>query len=150
MDPVTIGVVLLAIAGGAGGELGKQVWAGVSALVRRPFRHGQAMRTTAATVAPLPSGEAELTALERAPADEGRSRALAEVLVARAGGDADFRRALEGWWEQASLVRTGEGDVTNTINGGTQYGPVLQGRDFTGLTFGAPSAEPPPVPPSHS
>ena len=37
-----------------------------------------------------------------------------------------------------------DGDVTNTISGGTQYGPVLQGRDFTGLTFGSPAPPPPP------
>jgi len=36
MDPATIGAVLAAVAGGAGGALGSQVWAGVSALVRRP------------------------------------------------------------------------------------------------------------------
>jgi hypothetical protein len=32
--------------------------------------------------------------------------------------------------------------VTNTISGGYQYGPVLQGRDFIGLTFGATPAPP--------
>jgi hypothetical protein len=43
------------------------------------------------------------------------------------------------------------GDVTNTISGGTQHGPVFQGRDFSGLTFGSPppaplsqAASPPP------
>ena len=40
-----------------------------------------------------------------------------------------------------------DGNVTNTISGGNQYGPVLQGRDFTGQTFGSP-ASPPPFPPS--
>ena len=39
------------------------------------------------------------------------------------------------------------GNVTNTISGGTQQGPVLQGRDFSNITFGAPPASP-PVPPS--
>lgn len=38
------------------------------------------------------------------------------------------------------------GDVTSTIIGGTQYGPVLQGRDFTGLTFSAEPATPTPDP----
>jgi hypothetical protein len=147
MDPVTIGAVLLAIVSGAGGGLGSQLWAGVSALVRRPFRHRQAADATAASVS---SGEAELAALERATADEGRAVALAEVLVARAGADAEFSRALEGWWDQASLMRTGEGNVTNTISGGTFYEPVLQGRDFSGLTFGAAPDVPPPVPPSQA
>jgi hypothetical protein len=96
----------------------------------------------------LPAGDAELAALEQAPADEGRAVALAEVLVARAGSDAEFRQVLKSWWEQASPVRAGAGNVTNTISGGTQHGPVLQGRDFTGITFGAAPAVPPPVLPS--
>ena len=66
--------------------------------------------------------------------------------VARAGVDPGFERALGEWWEQAAPVREKTGNVTNTISGGVQHGPVLQGRDFTGLTFGpappAPSARP--------
>ena len=38
------------------------------------------------------------------------------------------------------------GGVTNMISGGTQNGPVLQGRDFTGLTLSAGSFEPAPNP----
>lgn len=38
------------------------------------------------------------------------------------------------------------GDVTNTVSGGVQYGTVVQGRDFTGLTFGAGRATPDPDP----
>lgn len=140
MDPVTIGAVLAAVAGGAGGALGSQVWAGLSALVRRPFRRNHA---AGETTVPLSCGSAELAALEQTPADERRGVALAEVLVARASSDAGFREALEAWWEQASLIRIG-GDVANTISGGTQYGSVLQGRDFSGLTFNTA----PPVPPS--
>ena len=93
----------------------------------------------------LPSGEAELAALEQAPADERRAVALAEVLVARAGADSEFGDALAAWWEQASRIQIG-GDVTNTVSGGTFHGPVLQGRDFTGLTFGSPAPEPPAPP----
>jgi hypothetical protein len=137
MDPVTIGAVLVAIAGGAGGALGAHVWAAVSALVRRPFRHAH----TGEAAAALPSGEAELAALEQAPADQGRAVALARVLVTRAEADSGFREALEGWWAQASQIQVG-GNVTNTVSGGTFHGPVLQGRDFSGLTFG--STAPPP------
>ncbi len=143
MDPVTIGTVLLAIVSGAGGQLGAQLWAGVGALVRRPFRR-QAPADSEAVA--LSAGEAELAALERTPADERRAMALAEVLVARAGADGEFRRALEGWWEQAGPVLAGEGNVTNTISGGTQQGPVLQGRDFTNVTFGAAPVVPPVAP----
>lgn len=33
--------------------------------------------------------------------------------------------------------------VVNVISGGVQQGPVLQGRDFTSLSFGVPSDRPP-------
>lgn len=42
--------------------------------------------------------------------------------------------------------RVSGGDVTSTIRGGTQYGPVVQGRDFTDLTFSAGPATPAPDP----
>jgi hypothetical protein len=136
---LTIGAVLTAIAGGAGGALGSQLWAGLSALVRRPFRRAH---PESDTLVALSSGEAELAALEQSPADERRAVALADVLMARSEADSEFRQALQGWWEQASQIQI-SGDVTNTISGGTFSGPVLQGRDFTGLTFGSPA---PPMP----
>jgi hypothetical protein len=139
MDPVTIGAVLAAVAGGAGGALGAQAWATVSALVRRPFHHHPDARDSTAPV----TGAAELAALEDNPADQQRALALAEVLLARAKVDGGFRQGLEGWWAQASQIQI-EGDVTSTVSGGTFYGPVLQGRDFTDLTFGSPA--PPPRP----
>lgn len=146
MDPVTIGAVLAAVAGGAGGALGSQVWARLSALVCRPYRRAHASGESTAGV---PSGLAELAALEQSPADEQRALALAEVLVARADADSGFLEGLQAWWEQASQIRIGR-DVTNTVSGGIQYGPVLQGRDFSGLTFGSPavprSAPPAPDP----
>jgi hypothetical protein len=143
MDPATVGAVLLAVVGGAGGQLGAQLWAGVGALVRRPFRSRARARAASALLA----GDAELAALEQVPADRERALALAEVLLARARADAAFGRALEDWWEQASPVRVLGGNVTNAISGGTQHGPVLQGRDFSNLTFGGAQAGP-PVPPS--
>ena len=95
-----------------------------------------------------PSGEAELAALQQAPGDQQKAVALAEVLLARSSADDEFRQALESWWQQAEPIRASIGNVTNTISGGTQQGPVLQGRDFSNITFGATSATPPPVPPS--
>lgn len=142
MDPVTIGAVLAAIVGGAGGALGAQLWSGVSALVRRPFRRAHAVGDATAA---LPSGSAELVALEQAPGDEQRAVALAEVLVARADAESEFGEALRAWWEQASQLSLG-GDVTSTISGGTFHGPVLLGRDFSGLTFGPTTAQPPALP----
>ncbi|WP_316756568.1 hypothetical protein [Streptomyces herbicida] len=140
MDPVSVGL-LAALAGGAGGEVGRQAWAGLTELVRRPFRREGSGRATAVS-----SGEPELVRLAGDPGDQGRAQALSTALAVRAALDEDFRTGLAAWAEQAELVRTGDGAVTNTISGGTQYGPVVQGRDFSSLTFTATS--PPPRPPS--
>jgi hypothetical protein len=127
MDPVMIGAVLLAIVSGGGEGLGKQLWEGVASLVRGPFRHKEtAGGDVAATV---PSGEAELLALQQAPGDQHKAVALAEVLLARSGSEEEFRRALETWWQQSEPIRASIGNVTNRISGGTQEGPVLTGRD---------------------
>lgn len=138
MDPVTLGAVLLAAISGASGELGTQLWAAAVALVRRPFGN----RTPAGqTPAALLAGDAELAALARDPANERRATALAEVLMARANVDIEFRQALQNWWEQAGTLRSGDGNVTNSISGGTQHGPVLQGRNFGHITFGTAEAQ---------
>jgi hypothetical protein len=142
MDPVTIGAVLLAVITGTSEALGGQLWAGVVALVRRPLRRKAAAGSDAVVV----SGEAELAALQQAPGDQQKAVALAERLLARAATDEEFDQALNNWWEQAEPVRARIGSVvTNTISGGAQYGPVLQGQNFTGITFGA--APPAPSPP---
>jgi hypothetical protein len=133
MDPVTVGAVLLAILSGVAGEAGSKLWDGVVALVRRPFRHPEA---AGALTASQESGVAQLQALAQAPTDQEGAVALAEALLARADADAGFRRELEDWWSRTTILRTGEGNVTNVISGGTQHGPVLQGRDFTDLMFG--------------
>jgi hypothetical protein len=116
------------------------LWAGVVSLVRRPFRH----KTASGGEMAVSSGEAEVAALQQAPADRQTAVALAEVLVARAAADEGFGQALAGWWERAEPVRAAIGNVTNTISGGIQQGPVIQGRDFSNLTFGAPTPAPPP------
>jgi hypothetical protein len=136
VDAVAIGAVLAAIAGGVGEGLGDQLWTGICALVRRPSGHRPG--THPGMVA---NGSAELAALEQAPADQQRAVALAEAVVARAAADREFGKALAAWWEQARDLPAA-GDVSNTISGGAQYGPVLQGRDFTGLTF---TTAPPPT-----
>lgn len=143
VDPVALGAVLLAVVTGVSEALGGQLWAGVVSLIRRPLRR----RTTPqGNAAPVPSGEAELVALQLAQDDRQKAVALAQVLLARADADEGFRQALVSWWEQAAPVRASIGSVTNTISGGTQYGPVLQGRDFSNVTFGV-SPAPPPVRP---
>ena len=135
MDPITLGAVLLAVVTGVSEALGGQLWAGVVSLVRRPGRRK--------TASGGDSGEAELAALQQAPGDRPKAMALAEVLLARADTDDGFRQALLGWWEQAEPVRASIGNTTNTISGGTQHGPVLQGRDFSNLSFGMPTQKGP-------
>jgi hypothetical protein len=81
-------------------------------------------------------------ALEQAPADPARAHALSTVLAVRAALDAGFRSDLQRWHEQAMLTRTGEGDVTNNIHGGTFHAPVQQGRDFSGTSFTSPASPP--------
>lgn len=127
MDPVTVGAVLAAVAGGAGGTLGSQAWNAVCALIRRSFHRDETRGGSGA--------EASLAALTEAPGDVGRGIELARMLIARADTDEEFARDLAAWWGQAREVQTG-GDVSNVISGGTQYGPVVQGRDFGNLTFG--------------
>jgi hypothetical protein len=143
MDPVTIGAVLLAIVSGAGTQLGTQLWEGVVSLVRRPFRRKATGDDAAAIV---PSGEAELADFQQAPGDRQKAVMLAEALLARSGADDEFRQALEGWWQQAEPIRASIGNVVNTISGGAQQGPVLQGRDFSNITFGASPPSPPVAP----
>jgi hypothetical protein len=134
MDPITLSVVLLAVVTGASEAVGGQLLSGLASLIRRPW-HRKA----------LPSGEAELTALRESPDDQRKALRLAEVLLARSEADAEFGQGLQSWWVQAGPLRDSAGDVTNTISGGTQHGPVLQGRDFSNITFGTPT---PPAPDS--
>ncbi|MDX3642016.1 hypothetical protein [Streptomyces sp. MB09-02B] len=138
MDPVSLGL-LAALAGGAGGELGRDVWAGLTALVRRPFRRGEG-EGAAPTVS---TGVPELTRLSQDPDDQLSAQALSTALAVRAALDSDFHMALVDWLRQAQTVPTDEGAVHNTISGGTQYGPVVQGRDFSGLIFTSTPARPP-------
>ncbi|WUH90210.1 hypothetical protein OG900_08890 [Streptomyces sp. NBC_00433] len=148
MDPISVGL-LAALAGGAGGEVGRQAWAGLGAVVRRPFRRRGVVRPGEVSGEAVPgTGEVELAALAQAPADPGRARALGEVLVRRAAADEEFAQALELWHRQARAVEGGS--VSSTVSGGTQYGPVLQGRDFSGITFTTTTPPPPssPAPPA--
>ncbi|GAA1908410.1 hypothetical protein GCM10009716_17940 [Streptomyces sodiiphilus] len=139
MDPISEGL-LAALAGGAGGELGEQVWASLGALIKRPFR-----RTGAEAGEGEPSsGEAELVALEEAPSDPARELMLRRVLAERATADPGFRNDLEEWLSAARQVRIAEGAVSNSITGGTFSGAVVQGRDFSSITFSAPPAPAPP------
>ncbi|MFF9521785.1 hypothetical protein [Streptomyces achromogenes] len=129
MDSISADL-LVTMATGAAGEAGRQLWAALSGLVRR---------RPAEEEAPEPAtGEAELVSLAEAPHDVARARALSEVLGARAEQDPWFLAELTRWHQRARGLETGQGDTSNTISGGTQHGPVLQGRDFSGITFNDP------------
>lgn len=131
MDALTIGAVLLAIVSGASGELGSQLWDTITSLIRRPAHR----RRNAA------SGEAELAALQQAPADRQRATALAAALLARADTDPDFAAALRRWWDRAAPIHN------NIITGGTYHAPVLQATTInaTFTTPPTPAAAAPPV-----
>lgn len=139
MDPISV-AALAALAGGVSGEAGKQAWTALRALVRRPFRGRGAEGATAPST--VSSGESELAALTLRPSDPVRARQLSDALTARATHDADFREGLERWWTTAESA-VAAGDVHNSVSGGTQHGPVVQGRDFSNITFTTP---PPPGP----
>jgi hypothetical protein len=134
MDPISA-AALAALAGGIGGEAGRQAWTALSALIHRPFRRVEADGESGALV--VSSGEAELTALAQHPGELERAQRLSTALAVRAALNAEFRLALESWWQQAQPVCTSEGAVTNQVSGGTQYGPVVLGRDFSSLTITA-------------
>ncbi|MFD0399671.1 hypothetical protein ACFVHI_16530 [Kitasatospora sp. NPDC127121] len=131
MDPITA-AALTALAGSVAGEAGRQAWQGLSALVRRPFRRGGEQEELPG----ISSGEVEVAALEAVPADPGRAQALATALGVRAALDPDFRVLLDEWWAQTTAASTSS--VHNTISGGTQNGTIVQGRDFSNLTFNMP------------
>ena len=47
---------------------------------------------------------------------------------------------------EPALAQNQAAGTVNTIGGGIQFGPVVQGRDFTDLTFSAGPATPTPDP----
>ena len=136
MDPITLSAVLVAVVTGASEALSGELLSGLVSLIRRPWR-----RKAGPEQAALPSGEAELTALRESPDDRQKALRLAEALLARSEADAEFGQGLQNWWVQAEPLRDSAGNVTNTISGGNQHGPVLRGRDFGNIPFGAPTPD---------
>ncbi|WAX79211.1 hypothetical protein [Streptomyces sp. KMM 9044] len=131
MDPISVGL-LVALATGAAGEAGRQLWTGLTDLVGRGCEADDAEE---GGIVPTATGEAELALFTRDPQDPGRARSLRDALALRAEHDPAFRGSLAQWHQQAQALRTGDGGTVNTISGGTVNGPVLQGRDFSGIDF---------------
>ncbi|MFE3826409.1 hypothetical protein [Streptomyces sp. NPDC059092] len=121
MDPIAP-ELLMALAGGTAGAAGEQVWASLRNLVGRRPSDGE------------PYDEGGLTALAEAPGSAERATALAEGLTLRARQDPAFAEALAAWRREAEAsegTRTGAGNVSNVVSGGTQ-GTVIQTRDVHG------------------
>ncbi|MCX5337521.1 MULTISPECIES: hypothetical protein [unclassified Streptomyces] len=55
--------------------------------------------------------------------------------------DRDFETGLERWHHLAVSVNADGSEVRNQISGGTFSAPVIQGRDFSGISF---TTTPPP------
>jgi hypothetical protein len=138
MDPIAASA-LISLASSAARVVGRDVWAGLTALVRRFTATDGAAGDDVSGTGELPtgSGEAEVARLSVAADDEEAAAALAEILAARAAANPEFGRELAAWWSGArQLVVTG-GDVHNSVTG-TVSGPVIQGRDFSGpISFGS-------------
>lgn len=94
MEPVSV-ALLLALAGGVGGEAGKQAWSELVRLVRRTFhRDFPGDRKTHGVNSP------------EAPPDAARlAEKLSELLAARAETDPDFQKGLQAWMERAETRR---------------------------------------------
>ena len=129
MDAVSA-AVLAALASGAGGEMGRQAWTALTALVHRP---SSAVDNDGPSSAP--DGERELAALEATSADPVVAERLAEVLTRRSANDAQFATDLDAVLAQA-VAALNPPQVSNTISGRVT-GSAIQGRDFSGpITFG--------------
>lgn len=103
MDPISLGV-LAALAGGAGGEIGRQAWVGLTGLVRR--RRDPGPDAVDGGPAEPDTTETALTALEGRPEDRNRAGELEQALRAQVQADESFARAVRVWEAmfQASLT----------------------------------------------
>ncbi|MYS85543.1 hypothetical protein GTZ85_36380 [Streptomyces sp. SID5474] len=130
------------------GLMVSESWAQARARIAALFGRGDPAQGSAVE-RELESSQRELSVAREAGDDlviadveaEWRTR-LRRLLRADPVAAAELRALLD---ELAPLVPDqAAGAVHNTISGGTQHGPVVQGRDFTGLTFGSPGTAPPP------
>jgi hypothetical protein len=135
MEPISLGL-LMALVGGASGEMGKQAWTSLTELVRRPF-HRSATVGHPGDLDTTKTGEAELTALEHAPDNAVIAEALSQALAQRAAHDPDFRAGLQAWHDHAHLVSIANQntDAHVVVRDATFNAPTVLGRDFSGPIY---------------
>ncbi|PRY02583.1 hypothetical protein [Allonocardiopsis opalescens] len=121
-----ITAAVTAAAGGVAGEAAKQAWTALTGLVRRAFGERGTETVALEAVAEQAAGGA---------VDEVAVRRLAMLLQLQAEADPAFGRELDAWvrGDARPLLRTGDGDVANTIERGARIGgSVVQARDIHG------------------
>ncbi|MEU5509057.1 hypothetical protein ACFTZ8_10195 [Streptomyces fungicidicus] len=117
MDPIPE-ELLMALAGGAAGSAGQQIWQSLRGLVRRePAVGGRP---------PESSAEGELALLEQHPDEAERARELAAALHRRAELDPAFADALTRWQAEGERAHRATGAAaTFEVSGGTQHSVVM-------------------------
>ncbi|MYU25992.1 hypothetical protein [Streptomyces sp. SID8352] len=121
--------LLMALAGGAFGAAGEQIWTSLRSLVRRrPPEDGASPADPGTDESP--GSDAELAELEREPGSVERGRRLAAVLTLRAERDPEFARALREWRRAADACErgAGAGEVHNSVSGGRQQNVIQTGE----------------------
>ncbi|MEQ4719629.1 hypothetical protein [Nonomuraea sp. B19D2] len=129
MDETALALVTAAITSlitGATGEAGKGAWTSLVAMVKKTFGK---------------KGEQEppLELVEAVKVEDRDVIELSEILVERAGQDAEFASELSAWLKDVKVLAKSDGP-TNVVAGNARItGPLIQGRDFSGpISFGAP------------
>ncbi|MEU9590690.1 hypothetical protein AB0D84_13320 [Streptomyces sp. NPDC048193] len=116
MDPIPE-ELLMALAGGAAGSAGQQIWQSLRGLLRREPAAGDRP--------PESSAEGELELLEQHPDEAERARELVAVLQRRAELDPSFADALTRWRAEAERAHRTAGTATFEVSGGTQHSVVM-------------------------
>ncbi|MFE5125357.1 hypothetical protein [Streptomyces sp. NPDC056669] len=126
MDPISE-ELLMALAGGAAGSAGQQIWQSLRGLVRRD--------RTAEGEPPQRSLEDVLTMLEQRPEDAERARELAAALRRRAEQDAVFAAALARWQQESEGAHRTSGIASFEVSGGSQHSVVQVQNVHGGITL---------------
>ncbi|MFC9248991.1 hypothetical protein ACFT7S_34665 [Streptomyces sp. NPDC057136] len=140
MDPISLGV-LAALAGGAGGEIGRQAWVGLTGLVRR---RGPAPDCVDGASPEPGTTETALAALEGRPEDRNRAEELAQALRAQVAADEAFARAVRVWEAMFHASLTADPEAAADLEAAVQAiapeagTPGAVHNDFRGATFEGP------------